>query len=84
MESKIKSFANIEFSVTIKLTESEARALYAMTTYGHKPFLQGFYTKLGKSYMKPHEEGVITLFETIERDIPIHLTKIDNILKLVK
>lgn len=76
---KINSTSTIEISVVLKLTEAEARALQAMTVYGHKPFLEGFYEKLGKSYMKPYESGVISLFDTIKKEMPKHLRKIDDV-----
>jgi hypothetical protein len=77
-DNKIASTSKVEINITLTLTEVEARALQAMTVYGHEPFLKGFYNKLGRSYMQPHEKGVITLFETIKKEIPKHLAKADE------
>ena len=76
--NKIQSSGQLEAVFTITLSETEARALVEMTTYGHKPFLEGFYTKLGKSYMQPYEAGVISLFSTIKKELPQHIKRVDN------
>jgi hypothetical protein len=34
---EVRSASKIELNVVLKLTEAEARALYNMTVYGHKP-----------------------------------------------
>lgn len=53
----------VEFKVTLQLTEAEANALEAIIGYGVKPFLQMFYEHMGKSYLQPYEKGAISLFE---------------------
>ncbi len=68
----------MEFRLFMKLTEDEARALNALTVYGHKAFLEVFYEKLGKAYMENHEKGLVSLFESIKSEIPIHLSRIDK------
>jgi phage anti-repressor protein len=75
---KIKSVSKIDARVTLELTEEEARALYNIVGYGHKPFTEWFYTRLGKYYLQPHERGLISLFETIKGELPQHLKRIDN------
>lgn len=75
---KTKSLGIVTVNISLELTETEARALDAMTKYGHKSFLEGVYTKLGKSYMQPYEAGVISLFETIKKELPQHFFKIDK------
>jgi DNA-directed RNA polymerase alpha subunit len=75
---KIKSTSSLEVNIILKLTETEARALKAITVYGAKPFLEVFYEKLGKSYLQPYEKGVISLFETIDQELPQHLKKADD------
>tara|TARA_R110000824_G_scaffold400649_2_gene608652 strand:- start:356 stop:616 length:261 start_codon:yes stop_codon:yes gene_type:complete len=79
-----KSTSRLEPKFTLELSESEANALVAMTVYGHKPFLQGFYTKLGRSYMQPHEKGVISLFSTIGSELPSHIDRIEKARKILK
>ena len=46
---KIKSAAEIDFKVMLVLNEVEARALFEITAYGSKPFLDWFYRNLGRS-----------------------------------
>lgn len=67
----------------IELTLDEARALEAITTYGAKSFLEGYYKQLGKSYLQPHEKGVKSLFETIKQSLPYKIHDADNIIKAV-
>lgn len=75
----IKSTSSIDFSVTIKLSEKEARALNAITFYGTKEFLETFYKHLGKNYLQPHEDGVKLLFETLKTEMSKHLDKFDKV-----
>lgn len=76
---KIKSDITANFTVILELTLPEAHALYAITQYGSKSFLEGYYKQLGKSYLQPHETGVISLFETIRSNLPKKLSKIQEI-----
>lgn len=75
---KIRSGATVDFSVLLKIDETEARALLSLTSYGAKPFLEWFYKNLGKSYMQQHEKGLISLFETIKKELPQHLSRADD------
>tara|TARA_R110000851_G_scaffold209158_1_gene361560 strand:- start:309 stop:569 length:261 start_codon:yes stop_codon:yes gene_type:complete len=79
-----KSTSRLEPKFTLELSESEANALVAMTMYGHTPFLKGFYTKLGKSYMQPYEAGVISLFSTIGSELPPHIRRIKDARKILE
>jgi hypothetical protein len=79
--AKVESGITIDIKVKLTLTFEEARALEAMTVYGHKSFLEGYYKQLGKSYMQPHEKGLISLFETIKQNLPPELKKVDSIIK---
>lgn len=63
---KVHPSVKIEFEAHITLNEVEARALHALTVYGEKSFLNVFYEKLGTPYLKPHEEGLISLFKAIK------------------
>ncbi|MBA4852066.1 hypothetical protein H1R81_16760 [Emticicia sp. BO119] len=71
-------------NVIFKLTEEEARALYNMTVYGADPFVKWFYSNLGKHYLKPHEDGLRSLFNTIKKELPPHFDKIDKVRKSIK
>lgn len=63
----MKTQARITTSITFTqtFTEAEARALEALVGYGIEPFLQVFYTHLGKHYLQPHEAGLRSLFGNI-------------------
>ena len=74
----ILSQSKVSAEIILKLSEGEARALYNIVGYGHKPFTDWFYRQLGKHYLKPHEEGLISLFETIKAELPQHLSRIDK------
>lgn len=63
--AQIDGRANIEATVTIALSESEAAALDALAGYGAEAFLAVFYEKLGKAYMRPHEAGLRSLFASV-------------------
>jgi transposase len=75
---KVKSSSSLDVRIILSLSEKEARALNAITTYGHKSFLEVFYEHLGKSVLQPYEDGIITLFKTIEEELPKHLKKADD------
>lgn len=75
---EIKSEAEMQFKITLDLTESEANALFALTKYGSKAFLETFYTQLGKSSLSPFEKGLISLFETASRKLPKHFERINR------
>ena len=79
--TEIKSNLQLNFEVTLKMTLSEARALKEITGYGYKSFLEGYYKQLGRSYLQPHEKGVISLFETIKEHLPEQLNKADQMIK---
>jgi hypothetical protein len=70
--------AQVEFTVTLVLTDKEAKALIAIVGYGADEFLKGFYEKLGKSYLQPYEVDVKNLFHTIKEALPSEISKIDK------
>jgi len=73
-----KSVATIEFGLVVKLSEKEARALEAMVGYGFDSFKKVFYERLGEHYMKPHEDGLKSLFDTVKKEINPHLSRFNN------
>lgn len=79
-EAKISS----EIKVVLTLNESEARALEAICGYGPDKFIEWFYRNLGKNYLKPHEKGMRSLFETVRAQLPVNLKKIDDIHKFIQ
>ena len=74
---KLEQRPRVELTMTMVLTEEEARALDALAGYGVDAFVKSFYEFLGKHYMEPHEEGLRTFLEGC-RDIGGFLTRTDN------
>lgn len=74
----ITSASKIEGSVTLVLTEGEARALDAIVGYGSKVFVEWFYKTHGQHYLKPHAKSMESLFEKARTQLPAHLRKFDE------
>lgn len=74
----------ITYQATIILSEVEARALDAICSYGTEDFIKKFYQHFGTSYLKNHEAGVHSLFNTIRQTMPPQLSVIDTARKLVQ
>lgn len=68
----------IDLTINMTLSESEARALLALTAYGHKQFLEMFYNNMGKSQLQPYENGLITFFNTFKELCPPILNRINS------
>lgn len=68
--TRLIQMPRVEVDVNLKLTMVEAQALDALSGYGIKPFLEVFYTHMGKNYLEPHEAGLVSLFETIRGNLP--------------
>jgi len=66
------------FTLDLKLTEEEARALGAIIAYGDTEFLRFFYKCLGKDILKPNEDGLRNLFSAVDEKLLPLLDKIDD------
>lgn len=82
-EAKLKSDVKLDLVVILELSIDEAIALNEITKYGHKAFLEGYYKQLGKSYLQPYENGVKSLFDTIDKSLPNAISKSNEIIKSV-
>lgn len=76
--AKIVQGAKVEMTLTFTVNESEARALDALVGYSDEAFLRTFYGHLGKSYLEPHEAGLLSLFDSIRESVPSYLRRADN------
>lgn len=76
--AKLQVKPAIEVTLTLSLSEQEARALEAVAGYGTEAFLKVFYEHMGKSYLQPHEEGLRSLFESSMRILPLWFQRIDD------
>lgn len=74
----IKLEAQVTTTVTIKLSESEARALQAIAGYGVDNFVNEFYKTMGEHYLKPHVEGLKTLLKGVNDVIVPALSEVDR------
>jgi hypothetical protein len=70
MAKLTKQPLTVTLNAVLELNEQELRALDALAGYGDDAFLEMFYKQLGKHYMRPHEEGLRSLFTTIRKEIP--------------
>jgi hypothetical protein len=75
---------SVNFEAVLHLTEPEVRAMDALVGYGIDSFLQVFYEKLGKAYMRDHEGGLRTFFESIEKQIRPELHRMDEVQRVLK
>ena len=74
----------VEVRATISFNEGELRALDAMVGYGIDPFLEVFYSKLGKAYMQPYEKNLRELFVKINQTVPVSIKRVETARKLLK
>ena len=81
---RVGTTLSVNFEAVLHLTEPEIRALDALVGYGIDPFITAFYEKLGKAYMRDHEGGLRTLFESIEKHVRPELHRMDEVQKVLK
>lgn len=74
----------VTVQMILRLDEKEIRALLALSTYSIEDFLKTFYELMGKDALQPHEEGLRSLFETINRECREPLKNVDTARKLLK
>jgi hypothetical protein len=74
----------VEIETTLVLNERELRALDALTLYGTQEFLDMFYKQMGSAYLKPYEQGLTELFESIKLQTPSIFKRADNARKALK
>jgi hypothetical protein len=77
--SKIGTDVVLSLSITMTLSEEEARALNALSAYGTDKFVEVFYEKLGKAYLEPHETGLRSLLNSVIQTLPGILKQYDDV-----
>lgn len=85
--ARIINKATIKAEITLVLHEEEAAALDAIAGYGTDAFLKVFYAHLGVAYLKPHEAGLRSLFDSVRNgnvEHDDHVTSITGILQRIK
>lgn len=80
---KLESKVRVYYECTLRLTESEMRALDALAGYGTKNFLDVFFRHMGKSYLEPHVDGITTLFEKVRGEGTRQLGIVDRARKAI-
>jgi hypothetical protein len=80
--AKLEERPRVELEVRFTVTESEARALDALVGYGDDAFIKVFYEKLGKAYMREHEQGLRSFFKSIREMMPSFLDRADRARKV--
>lgn len=76
-DRRLLQMPRVEMDVAIRLTSAEVRALDALAGYGIEPFLKVFYAQMGQHYLKPHEAGLRSLFETVRSELPTLMRRHD-------
>lgn len=88
MESTVHDTVNVKMTVTVVLTETEARALDALCGYDHdleaSGFIEHFYKSHGKHYLEPHIGGINSIFKGVKNTISPAVRRIDNLRKAIK
>jgi hypothetical protein len=67
---QVKTNVSLNFELSFKITEEEAKALKALTIYGHDDFIRAFYKQLGTTYLQPYERGLRSLLTSIDKQVP--------------
>lgn len=75
MANRLIQKSSVEAKAFIVLSEVEIAALGALAGYGIESFLKVFYTHMGECYLRPHENGLRSLFETIQEEAPSFLRR---------
>lgn len=75
---KTSARATVNLEVTLTINESEARALDALVGYGFKGFIEVFYKHMGQAYMRPHEKGLESFFDSVQSGVVPQLQRIDK------
>lgn len=70
--------ASVGVLATVQLNEVELRALEAIAGYDVESFLEVFYKHMGESYLRPHEQGLRSLFGSVRREVPLILRMADD------
>jgi len=78
---EIKSNVSLDIKINLQLDIDEAMALGQIIGYGTKSFLEVFYKHLGQAYLKPHEKGLIKLFNTLQYSLPYRLKDVETIIE---
>lgn len=81
---KVIPNADVKLTATLVIDEAEARALDGLVGYGFDEFVSTFYQHLGSHYLKPHEAGLKSLFESVRESIPPMLRRTDDARKVFK
>ncbi len=81
--AKLKNNPKLTTTITLELSEEEARALIDIAGYGTDEFIKFFYSNMGEHYLKQHEDGLRSLFEAIRELLVPILDKFDNDRRLI-
>ena len=80
---KIKINPTVSFECYMTLTETEARALDALSGYGEEEFIKHFYKHLGKAYMEKYEVGLRSFLFSIRHTLSPQLHQINEARKVI-
>lgn len=80
----IQTSVQLETKILLELNEDEARALSGIFGYNVEEFLKVFYEKMGKSYVKPYEDGVRSLHKSLRGLMDGALVHVEKARKTLK
>lgn len=84
MSMQITPTMRLDFQARFVLNEDQCRALDALAGYNFESFCKVFYEKMGEHYLKPHEDGLRSLFDAIGKQIKPQLDRIDAINSMIR
>lgn len=67
---KVIPNADVKLTATLVIDEAETRALDGLVGYKFEDFVTTFYEELGSHYLKPHEAGLRSFFESVRETVP--------------
>lgn len=75
--AKLNSHPVIHLSITLELTEEEARALEALASYGADTFLTHFKQTISANFARDHGSAVRSLFASARTILPEYFARLD-------
>jgi len=78
------STGGIQLHCTLKLSEIEVRALIKIAQYGADPYIRWFKEHLSRYELEGLEPGIKSLFNTVRKELPQHVSKVDKAREVLK
>jgi hypothetical protein len=76
--ARLESLPKLDMEIVLRVNEAEARALEALGAYGEDAFVDAFYSRLGTSCMKPHEDALRSVLKAFKAILPGELARFEK------